>query len=465
MTFYFPVMDMARPQKSQSVVIIQRLFVSTWYKTRSPQLAGILLAILGIVLLTGLILPQQPSPATPPADWIVTLPFWLQPWGEPLYFLQLSKIFQSPWLWVPVAFLLFHSLIALADYALPSWQRSRPAKDVDSLAWQHPLARRIEHSVRLPASPDELLDSLKETLAAKGFSVTPPFTDDERLIGATRWQWVWLGIITFYGGLILICLTLLAGNYLLDIENVTLLPFTPQESKLIGTLELVEIDGRSGVIVFTSKRDSQISQTKPWQLYIPGFFDSTLIWPTNIKPIITVEVRNTEDELVTLIPLREDLSPSKRLSLEQVDEPFYFLIPTSHAFQVSPIPESSEGDYNVQVRRQSETSPSENLMANLNQTFQVDDYSVTISLNHKIQLVVSRDWPLITFFILLMLIVVISAGLLFGLKPRQLWLVPEIKGRGGQLYGVMEIFYSTRNAPEFLKELLAKSTLPDETEL
>lgn len=335
---------------------------------------------------------------------------------------------------------------------------------MESLAWQHPLTRRVEYSVRLPASPDAFLDNLKEALAAKGFFIAPSFADDERVICAVRWRWMWLGIIVFYSGLVLLCITLLAANYVLTIENLTLFPFTPQESKLTGTLELVDIDDRSGVIVFTSKSDPQISQSLPWQRYIPGFFNSTLVFPTAINPVVTVEVKNAEDELLTLIPLREDLSPTKRLSLDQTAEPFYFLIPSSHAFQVSPVLDLPEGNYNVQVRRQSETSPSENLIVEMNNPFQVDDYSITLLRNYKIQLLISQEWPLIVVFILLIFVVAISAGLLYGLKPRQLWLVPEVKGRGGQLYGVVESVYSAGNAREFLKDLLAKDSSLEDTE-
>ncbi len=458
---------MASQRATQFAERFQQLSALVWYKFCSLQITGALLATLVVVFILGLLIPQQPTADMPAEIWIALLPTWLQPWGEPLYLVGFSRIFQSPWFWVPVALLLFHSLIVLADYAVPSWKRTQAAKDTTSLEWQHPLSQRVEHSVRLPASPDKFLDELKESLAAKGFLIDPPFTNEERVVSAAQRRYIWFGVLTFYGSLALLCFAFLLSHYYMNTESQTLVPFEAQPSQLFdGTFELVEVnaDARSGSIVFTPKASEQAHQTLAWQLYFPKLFDMAVVWPVAMEPIVSVEAQDSTGHSNTLIPLQEDLPPTTRLNLPlDQTEPFYFLIPKdSLAFQVSSVPASSEGDYNVQVRRRSESSPSENLMVNLGEAFEIDSYSVTISLDHNLKLIARRDWPLLLLFMLIIVVVMVSAGLLFFSSPWQVWLVPEVKGRGGQLYGVVEKFGSAKGVNEFLEHLLATKDSPQQ---
>jgi hypothetical protein len=262
---------------------------------------------------------------------------------------------------------------------------------------------------------------------------------------------------------------LLGHNYL-TAERLTLLPLEPRTSHLFGgTLELVEIDAvnYSGVVVYRSRGDDQSFQELVWQLYRPAFFNKVLVWPAAIEPIVTIEVRNAAGEAVTLLPLREELPPTTQLNvpLAQVAEPLYFLIPSvSLAFQISPVPGSNDDDYNVQVRRGKESSPSENRMVKLGKTFDVDGLAMTVSRNYDLKFVARRDWALLLYFVVLTLVIVISAALLFFRPPWQLWLVPEVKGRGGQLYGVVEKFGSARDACEFLKQLLGEGISLEEAD-
>jgi cytochrome c biogenesis protein ResB len=388
------------------------------------------------------------------------LPSQVRPWGDLLFLLGFARIFQSPWFWVPLAVLLLSSLVALADYAGPSWWRARKSAAV--IEWQHPLARRVEHSVRLPASPDTFLDKLKTRLEANGFSVDAPFEENQRWVSAARWRWTWLGVISLYSGLILLCGSFLVSHYSLKTESLTLSPLERETSQLFGgTFELYRIDagGGSGIVVFRPKKGTeQPIRAFIWQLYQPVFFIRTFILPIATEPIVTVEAQDETGDLRRLLPLQEDLSPATRLnlSLGEAGEPLYFLIPSaSLAFQITPLTESGESRYNVQIRRGSESSPSENLMVKSGETFELDDLAVTISPGHNVRITARRDLAL-PLYAISIIVILVSGLLLFFRSPWQVWLMPEIKGRGGQLYGVVEKFGSTRNTPEFLEQLLTE---------
>ncbi len=430
-----------------------------WFRLSNPYLTAILMGILAIVSLVGFIIPQQFSVNTSATFWIATLPFWLEPWGDLLYFLGFSEIFNTVWFWGPLALLLFHSLIAVADYVKPSWQRAHPAADISSIEWQHPLAQRAEHSIRLPSSPDELLTEFKRRFKQQGFTIDAPFEDNERIISVAQWRWNWLGIASLYGGLIFLSLVLLLGRSSFKGEQFTLFPQETQTSRLLeGELELIGIEADQWLsqVKFTAQEDTNASQDLFWRLYRPIFWNSILILPTAIDPLITIQAENPSGEGTKLIPLREDLSPSSLLYIppEQADAPFYFLIPaTSSAFQLSPTVNPNE--YNVQVKRASEPVPSENFMITVGDIFEVDQALIKVSRDYHLKFIVRSDWALLLLLSIIIVGIGGSAILLFMRSPWQLWLVPDVRGLGGQLYGVIERFGSDKGLAEFLEELLA----------
>lgn len=425
------------------------------------MVTGLLLAILIAVIVLRLIVPQQSSTDIAATTWIATLPPLLQPSGDLLFSLGFSRIFQSGWFWIPLALLLLNSLLALAEYALPSWQRARLVNDVSSLDWQHPLAQRTEHSVRLPKSPDEFLGELKDKLKERGFSIDASDDESQRMVSAERWRWSWLSVVILYGGLILLCGAFLLSHYSLQTEQLTLVPDEVKTSRLFdGSLELSEINGANGLglFIFRPRDNQQSAQALRWRLYRPSFYSDLLMIPISIKPLLSIEARDTTGDLRRLLPLDEALSPSTHLHLplDQPDTPLIFLIPSaSLAFQILPVSTSNEASYNVQVRRGSESSPSENLMVRLGETFEVDGFSVTISPDHNMTLIVRHDLAL-PLYIISIIAVVVGGLLLLFRRPWQVWLIPEVKGIGGQLYGVVERPGSVEGASRFLKELLTE---------
>lgn len=449
-------MAVTAKESPQSSARWQRWVASAWVTLRSPKLTGLLLAVITVIILVGLLLPQ----ATPTADvslWIASLPQLVQLWGEPLYFLGFARIFQSIWFWLPVGLLLLNSLVALADYTPGSWRRLQ--QRVPSLVWQHPLARRTEQIVRLSKSPDIYLISLQTSLAEQGFYLYPEA--EGRLVGAARRRWAWLGLVATYAGLGLLVAALLVSHYFLQIDRFTLWPHQPFTSRLLqGQFELAEVkDGQGAAqVLFSPVGSSAPTLLFNFYRYQPVLFNYVLLLPTGNDPVLTIEARDDAGQLRRLIPIQEDLSPAEWLNLPLTGrgEPLYFAIPSAKlAVQILPDLDSGRNSYQLQIRRGSDEVPPDTLAVQAGQTFALDDLSVTLTANRNLSLLAYRDPALPLYLIGGLLILGGLATLLPVLSPWQLWLVPEIKGLGGQLYGVVEKYGGRAGAAAYLEQLLA----------
>ncbi len=432
---------------------------SAWYWLRRPTITWILLAIVGLVLGLGLIIPQLSSPTTTEAGreaWLASLPPLVQPVGELLFSLGFTRLFYSPWYWLPLGLLLLNSLITLADYGPGAWQRLKPSPP--SLDWQHPLAHRAEQSTRLPESPDTFLDELKAALTTQGFYLYPTSEGEGRLISAAQRRWAWLGPAIFYTGLLVGISALVVSHYFLQIDTLTLLPLDPKTSPLFaGKFELTEVDPnqQESHVTYLAEEDEPINLT--WRLYVPTFFRGALIWPRAMEPILTIEARDQTGKLLRLIPTQENLFPAERLHLPlpATDTPVYFLIPsTSLAFQIVP-DGSNPGTFQVKVRRGAESTPVAETKAQPGEAFTLDGVMVTMVLNSNITVMVHRD-PALPLYLIGLGLIVVAGIFIFWKPPRQFWFIPEVKGRGGQLYGVVEEFGKMAKMPQFLAALLSK---------
>jgi hypothetical protein len=442
----------------QTKAQMQRWVSSTWRFLHSPRLTIGLIVSLIVVGLLGWLLPPSTTPAPDGTAWIASLPPWLQPWGEPLFFLGFARLFQSLWFWGPLALLLLNSLVALADYGPGS--RQRLSQTTPSIFWQHPLTRRVEHVARLPKSPDAFLSIVQDTLQQHGFFIYQSDAEEERLVGAVRRRWAWLGLPAIYLGLSLLVVGLLVSHYWLQLERLTLAPFESRPSQLFaGKFELSAAGtGQSrSQILFFSGNDKQPTRLFNWSLFQPGWFRGTLILPVAGEPVLTVEVRDAAGALRRLIPIQEDLPPAERLNLPLAGfgEPLYFLIPSAElAVQILPDPDTAAERYTIQVRRGSETSPSASLTAQSGQSFELDDLAVTLAYNRNLTVVAYRDPALLLYVFGLVLLVLGALGT-FLYPPVQVWLVPEVKGIGGRLYAVLEKFGPVAQESQFLEQLLA----------
>lgn len=438
---------------------ISNLILPLWYALSNLKMTGILIGIIMLVFLLSLIIPQQTAPglaAATPEVWIASLPPALRNGGEALFFLGFAHISQSVWLWLPLALLLLNSMIALAHYFPGSWQRMKPA--MPSLAWQHPLAQRGEHVTRLPEAPDEYLASLKRTLQQRGFFLYQDSQTDERIIGAAQRRWTWLAPVGWYGGLILLIIAFLLSYFFAQGDNFTLLPQEAKSSPLFaGTFELEEVNtppGFSRIKYTASATDGEQVSSLLWRLYQPTWLNQTLIVPITMEPVLTIEAKDGQGRLARLIPFQENLAPAERLYLPFTDaqSPLYFLIPSAKlAFQILPSTDLPES-FNIKVRPSVETSAVTEVKAKLGQAFTINDMAVTIGRSYNLTILTRRDpaWP---FYVIGLVLIGVATIFYFWRPPLQLWLIPEVKGRGGQLYGVVEQLGSVKEIVPFLDEL------------
>jgi hypothetical protein len=285
------------------------------------------------------------------------------------------------------------------------------------------------------------------------------------MVGAALRRWAWLGLLAIYGGLVLLIGAVLISNAWLKTDRFTLAPLEPVSNSLFtGEFELAEAEAgeQVGQVIYRADRSGSSTQSLVWSLYRPAFFNNVLILPIAIEPVLSVIVRDAAAAPVKLIPVQEDLPPGDRLnfSLEGTGAPLYFLIPAkSLAVQILPDPASPE-HYQVRVRRGSETPSSEDIEAQLGQPFALDGLSVTATLGHKLEVIAYRDPAIVLYLLGFGLI---GVGLIFTYvrPPIQLWLIPDIKGLGGQLYGVIEQPGSLESATRFLEQLFIEADTLD----
>ncbi|MCL4300784.1 MAG: cytochrome c biogenesis protein ResB [Anaerolineae bacterium] len=435
------------------------LTMSIWYGLRSVRATGILLLILGVVTGLSLVIPQQANPVTTTAArqaWVSNLPAAVQSWGELLYSLGFARLFDSLWFWLPLGLLTLNSSVALADYGAAAWPRLQAR--MPNLSQQHPLARRAEQSTRLPESPDTFLDELRALLTTQGFYLYPPLETEPRLVGAARRRWAWLGPAIFYAGLLIGINGLVVSHFFLQSDTLTLWPHEPKSSSLLeGQFELKEVDPsqRIGEVDFTV--EGAEPSTLTWRLYLPTFFKNTLFWPRAMEPVLTIEAQDETGVLLRLIPSQENLFPAERLHLPlaEADTPVYFLIPAAGlAFQI--VPDSNNLElFEVKVRHGSEPTPAEEIKVQAGKSFTIEGLTVSMSLNSNLLVLGYRD-PALPFYGLALGFILVAGVFIFIQPPLQVWIIPEVKGRGGQLYGVVEKFGSASEIPQFLAGQLNK---------
>lgn len=430
------------------------------------------MAVLLASLLLSWLIPQQNavSPTNNNRElWLATLPEAIQPWGEPLFLLGVSHLFGSIWVWLPAAFLLLNSLVALAEHTPGAWQRAQ-AK-LPPIEWQHALAKRAEYSTRLPEAPDKFLEGLKTLVQQKAFFLYENNQMEQRFIGATRRRWAWLAPSLFYVGLLLFIAGLILSYYFLQADTFTLSPQEPKSNRLFaGQFKLGSItpSGGSNKITFSPVPGQDTPQSGaielPWRLFQPVFLQQTVLLPWAIEPIMTVEAKNKAGQLQRLLPSQENLAPAERLylRLDQTNSPLYFSIPSAKlAFQVTPDP-TTTATFNIQVRQGPELSFVSQVQAQAGKFFEVDQLSLVLNRDYNLKILAYRD-PGLPFYILALIIVAGSSVVIIWFSPTQLWFVPEVKGRGGQFYGVIEQFGSVLQGPLFLEQLCtqAAATLSD----
>jgi hypothetical protein len=350
-------------------------------------------------------------------------------------------------------------MIALADYAPGSLQRLGNA--IPLIGWQHPLAHRIEKVARLPKSPDTFLELLRTSLRESGYYLYQTAGTGQKMIGAAQRRWAWLGVVGIYAGFIFLVCAFLVTHYFLQTELFTLFPFEPKTNQLFeGEFELTQTKTENRpAIIFSPVSTESPSLAFTWRLYQPILINNVLLLPIASEPIVVIEARDSSGNLLKLIPIQEYLPPADKLNLPLTNsgEPLYFLIPSANlAVQIlsDPNPDTSQNRYNVQVRRGSDESPSENFMVAAGETFELDSLFVTIAPDQNIKILAYYDPGLVLYII--GFILVAAGGVITSLRaPIQIWLISEVRGMGGQLFGVVEKMGTLEKEIQFMDQLMA----------
>ena len=90
----------------------------------------------------------------------------------------------------------------------------------------------------------------------------------------------------------------------------------------------------------------------------------------------------------------------------------------------------------------------------MGQDFELDGLTITLIPDSGLDMLVYWDLALPLYLISFCLI---SLGMVFfwGRRPVLVWFVSEVKGRGGQLYGIVEKFGPVEDSTPFFEQLLA----------
>jgi hypothetical protein len=429
-----------------------------WYVLRSPKTTVGLLILLTLVLAVSLLLPQQQvtidANAATQAVWLNNLPEWVQPAGSNFHFLGFAQILYTPWFWIPAGLLLLNSLVALADYAPGCTRRIRDV--TPPVDWQHPLARRVEYSVRLSHFPDNFTELFRTRFDQQRFVLHNRSSEQERVTTAFRRRWGWLGIPVIYLGLLTLVIAFILTFFSLKTEQFTLSPLQSRATNLLGgQLDLTAVDFDAGISQLTfTPAGSESGQLLSWHHYQPRLVNRMIVFPMDGESIITVEVSDPAGELIALDPLPENLPPTEHLRMileASADASIHFTIPSMDiAVRVSPAAASNA--FNVQLLGGEQAELIDNVLVVPGREFKIGDMTAMLALDHSINVIVRRDmgWP----FYILAVALIVSGTVLTLLRPAVVWLIPEVKGIGGQLYGVVESFGSEKKMIQFLEVLL-----------
>jgi hypothetical protein len=225
-----PVNDLASRQITRWVGLLDRI----WRILASPYLTIILLVWTAVILTFSAVIPQAPphaEDAVVRSQWLADIPIAARPLVERLQPLGLLNLLGSAWLRVPLALLLAHSLVVLADWIPALWNRLGwpiPAWAGDE-TWQQVEMPGPGRSFRLEGSRAEPSDesrlAVMQRLAEAGYRVRPGGRQSDFV--AWRWRWSWLAAAGVYVGLGLAALGLTLGGWLNQVYEVDVQPGNP----------------------------------------------------------------------------------------------------------------------------------------------------------------------------------------------------------------------------------------------
>lgn len=230
--------NIAERQTSGWVSLLDRLWrILAWIR-----LTVILLVWVAAVLALSAVIPQAPPHIEDPivhSQWLANLPISARPAVERLQPLGVFNLLDSVWLRLPLALLLAHALVMLADLGPAVWRRARWSLDELSS-----LGKSFQFDRDLPDPVEHVSQQFISRLGKAGYRVSSPQRGDisgqgQKDFIAWRWRWSWLGLAGIYLGLGLASVGLILGSWLGQAQGVNLEPDSPMPLPAADALNVV----------------------------------------------------------------------------------------------------------------------------------------------------------------------------------------------------------------------------------
>lgn len=244
--------DLAARQTTGWVGLLDRL----WYTLAWPRLTVILLVWMAVVLGLSTVIPQTPPHIEDPivrSQWLASVPVNARPVVERLQTFGVFNLLDSVWLRLPLALLLAHVLVVLADLGPAVWRRvgwlfhssseDSPggAPRVDPIESWGDEVRLLGKSFRLERDWPEPTESVGHQVVSRleksGYRVLAGAeylpgsrkgrSESRRNFVAWRLRWGWLGLVGIYLGLGLVTAGLILAGWLGRVQEMNLEPDNP----------------------------------------------------------------------------------------------------------------------------------------------------------------------------------------------------------------------------------------------
>jgi hypothetical protein len=418
-----PVNDLAPRQITGWIGLLDRI----WRILASPYLTVILLVWTAVVLTFSAVIPQAPphvEDAVVRSQWLADIPLIARPLVERLQPLGLLNLLGSAWLRLPLALLIAHSLVVLADWIPALWNRLGwpiPASAEDE-AWQDEIPGPGT-SFRLDGSWAEASDQPRQhamqRLAEAGYRVwlgaesAPPDSGQSGFV-AWRWRWSWLAGAGVYAGLGLAALGLILGGWLNQVNEVDIQPGNPAplSSANVPTLAIDRVTAvgddplRPAAAEVSLRVLTGAGEGQPLTL---SLHDSRLfqgMWLTlfDLRPIATVTATDVvTGDKVLLQPFSAHTPPQEavRLPLAENPEARFVGVParnvTVRVDYQPPANRSSPPTFTLFFFRGVETRPNQSLSLKSGSEVTLDRIRYRLTFDYEARLRVNSTlwWPVV----------------------------------------------------------------------
>jgi hypothetical protein len=402
-----PVNDLAPRQITGWVGLLDRI----WRVLASPYLTVILLVWTAVILAFSVIIPQAPphvEDAVVRSQWLADIPIIARPLVERLQPLGLLDLLGSAWLRVPLALVIAHSLVALANWIPMLWYRLGWPSLVQAGGedWQTVEIADPGRSFRLEGSWAESSGQSQppamQWLAEAGYHVRPGGSQSEFV--AWRWRWSWLAVAGVYVGLALAAFGLIVGGWLNQVAEVDVqpggnpVPLSPANVPAL-TLDRVTAVGSDPLRPAAAEASLRVltgaGEGQPLRVPLHGsqLFQGTWLTLFDLRPIAVVTATDAATGgKVLLQPFSAHTPPQEvvRLPLTENPEASFVGVPAKNAtIRVDyqpPANQSSPPIFSLSYFRGVATQPSRSLTLESGSEVTLEQIRYRLTFDYEVRL-------------------------------------------------------------------------------